>query len=57
MALVNELKRLSVIILSLFSSSTLSISLILDERYMCFTMKVQNSNPYKYIASSLAWYY
>ena len=35
---------------------TLPITLILDERYMCCSMKVQNKSPYKYIAYSIASY-
>ena len=35
----------------------LLITLISDERYMCCLMKVQNNNPRKYVAYSLASYY
>ena len=35
----------------------MSITLILDERYMCRLMKVQNNSQDKYIAYSLASYY
>ena len=36
---------------------TLSLTLILDKRYMCCSMKIKNISPYKYIAYSLASYY
>ena len=36
---------------------TLLITLILDERYMCCSIKIQNNSPHKYIAYSLASYY
>ena len=36
---------------------TLPITLILYERYMCCSMKVQNKSPCKYIAYSIASYW
>ena len=36
---------------------TLLITLIVDERYMCCSMKIQNNSPHKYIAYSQASYY
>ena len=35
---------------------SLSITLILDERYMCCSMKVQNNSPHKYESYGLASY-
>ena len=62
MALVNELKRLkykySLVFTIIFRFlRTLLITLILDERYMCCSIKIQNNSPHNYIAYSLASYY
>ena len=53
--LVNEIKRLSFNIVSRVRHyfrflRTLLITLILDERYMCWSMKIINNSPHKYIA-------
>ena len=64
-ALMIELKRLSVNnIFSLFVFAiifrflrTFLITLILDEKYLCCSMKVQNNSPHIYIAYSLDLYY
>ena len=62
MALVNELKRLkykySLVFTIIFRFlRTLLITLILDERYMCCSIKIQNNSPHNYIAYGLASYY
>ena len=60
MALVNELKRLKlslVFTIILRFLRTLLITLILDERYMCFSINIQNNGPHKYRAYNLASYY
>ena len=41
----------------IFFPKTLWITLILDERYMYYFMKIQNNSPPEYIVYSLASYY